>query len=358
MIRFPTAAVLASLRSAVSPAASVTRNSRAAALYAERQAQLDQVRAAYLAKSEPVDPIALRQWQPSGMTWALLREVQRLATGMRKRSAEVDGHRMVWMEGGPADGEPVLLLHGFTSSKENWLLMLPFLRLRYRVYVLDLPGWGESQFRHDASYTLDLQAARVAEWARRVLPAAAHVVGSSMGGAIAGLLAARHSQHVASLTLMNAAGINGSESSPFESGLAEGRNGLIARRFSEVLQLLENVIERNRSTLPLALAPLMYSEFVGRRMVNLHLFREMIQTPPTPDLDSIDVPVLVLWGEDDRILDASSADAFKAVIPHALVKKLRGVGHLPMIEVPGVTARRLRKFWEMPKAEAEFAAAA
>ncbi|AXQ28132.1 alpha/beta fold hydrolase [Solimonas sp. K1W22B-7] len=351
MIRFPSAAVLASLRSAISPIRSVIGNSKAGPkALTEQQAALDLVRAAYLAKSEPVDEDALRQWQPSGLAWPLLREVQRLASGMSKRSMEVDGHRLVWMEGGNARGEPVLLLHGFTSSKENWLLMLPFLMQRYRLYVLDLPAWGESQYIHGRPYTLDRQAERVAEWARRAIGVPAHVVGSSMGGAIAGLLAARHASQVASLTLMNAAGMHGENSSPFERGLAEGRNGLLASRLSEVIQLLENVIERNRATLPLALAPLMYSQFTRRRMLNLHLFAQMIKTPHV-ELAGVQVPTLVLWGEQDRILDVSSADAFLAVIPHAVVKKLRGVGHLPMVEVPGVTARRLRKFWEAQKVE-------
>lgn len=360
MSRFPAFPGLSGLRSALDPVRAAIRNtlgSAAAASVSPQQAALDHVRAAYLAKAEQADEQALRQWQPSGLAWPLLREVQRLATGMRKRAALVDGHRIVWMEGGNPRGEPVLLLHGFTSSKENWLLMLPFLLQRYRVYVPDLPGWGESQFRYGAGYTLDRQAKRVADWAQRTLPGPAHVVGSSMGGAIAGLLAARHTQCVATLTLMNAAGMHGENSSAFERGLLEGRNGLLARRFVEVVQLLETVIERNRSTLPLALAPLMYSEFVRRRTLNLHLFAQMIETPAVTDLVHVTLPTLVLWGEQDRILDVSSADAFQAAIPHAVVKKLRGVGHLPMIEVPGVTARRLRRFWEA-QAALRYAAAA
>jgi len=314
-----------------------------------QEAFVTEVGRTYLAKAEPADETQLRQWKPSGLAWPLLREVQRLATGMRRRSASVDGHRMVWMEGGAARGEPVLLLHGFTSSKENWLLMLPFLLQRYRVYVPDLPGWGESEFRYGAGYSLDQQVARLAQWARRTLPAAAHVAGSSMGGAIAGLLAARHPEQVATLTLMNSAGMRGERLSPFERGLLEGRNGLLAGRFGEVVQLLESTVERNRTTLPLALAPLMWGEFVRRRPVNLHLFAQMLEQPPTaelPGIAAIATPTLVLWGEQDRILDVSCTEAFRLAIPHAQVKRLEGVGHLPMMEAPWLTARRLRRFWE------------
>ncbi|HSW14060.1 MAG TPA: alpha/beta fold hydrolase [Solimonas sp.] len=307
----------------------------------------------YLAQAEMPDELELSRWRPAGLAWPLLREVQRRATGMRKRSAVVDGHRMVWMEGGNARGAPVLLLHGFTSSKENWLLMLPFLLRRYRVFVPDLPGWGESEFHHGAGYSLDRQVARLAQWARQALPGPAHVAGSSMGGAIAGLFSARHPELVATLTLMNAAGMRGASLSPFEHGLLSGRNGLIAGRFGEVLQLLESTVERNRSTLPLALAPLMYGEFIHRRHVNLHLFAEMLLTPPAaelPGVEQVSTPTLVMWGEQDRILDASCVEAFQQAIPHARIKRLQGVGHLPMIEVPLLTARNLRRFWEQQPA--------
>jgi abhydrolase domain-containing protein 6 len=148
---------------------------------------------------------------------------------------------------------------------------------------------------------------------------------------------------------MNAAGLRGERASPFEEGLLQGRNGLVARNFAEVMQIFENVVERNRMPLMLTLAPAMYGEFVNRRAVNLHLFAQMVSQPPSPALagiDAIRVPTLVLWGEQDRILDVSCADAFARLLPQAEVKRLRRVGHLPMIEVPGVTARRLRGFWQ------------
>lgn len=315
---------------------------------AAQDAFLKEVGAVYLAKAEVADVEALRNWQPAGHAWPLLRDLQRRAAGMRRHVTEVDGHKVVWMEGGNVKGEPVVLLHGFTSSKENWLLLMPFLLSRFHVYAPDLPGWGESQFIHDADYSMDAQVARVAEWAQKHVKASAHVVGSSMGGAIAGLLAARHPQLVETLTLMNSAGLRGENASPFEKGLLEGKNGLIASTFADVMQLFDSVVERNRMAITLALAPAMYGDFVNRRLVNLHLFSYLVGKTPSeklPGIDAIKAPTLVLWGEKDRILDVSCADAFAAVLPHAEVKRLRRVGHLPMVEVPGVTARRLRGFW-------------
>ena len=315
---------------------------------AAQEAFLQEVGAVYLNKAETVTAEELRNWQPAGLAWPMLRDLQRRAAGMRRHVTEVDGHKVVWMEGGNPQGEAVVLLHGFTSSKENWLLMLPFLLSRFHVYAPDLPGWGESQFVHDADYSMDAQVARVAEWAKKHVKGPAHVVGSSMGGAIAGLLSARHPALVETLTLMNSAGLRGKNASPFEQGLLEGKNGLIARTFADVMSLFESVVERNRMPITLALAPAMYGDFVNRRAVNLHLFAQLVGNTPSaklPGIDAIKVPTLVLWGEQDRILDVSCAAAFAEVLPQAEVKLLRRVGHLPMIEVPGVTARRLRGFW-------------
>src|SRR5690606_34649736 len=72
---------------------------------------------------------------------------ERMASGLARREVGVDGIRWVYAEGmAAADNAPVLvLLHGYTGSKENWYPVARRLRGRYRLLVPDLPGWGESQ---------------------------------------------------------------------------------------------------------------------------------------------------------------------------------------------------------------------
>ena len=261
---------------------------------------------------------------------------------------EIDGATMVWLEGGNPHGDPVVLLHGFASNKENWLLLLPFLAKRYRLYVPDLPAWGESHFRHEKVYGLDQQADRVADWARQILPRKAHFVGSSMGGGIAGLVAARHTDVTASLTLMNAAGVRGHGSTPFERGLMIGKNTLVPNTYAEVVRLFATVLERNRTPLSLVLASAMGQEMVSRRHVNRHLFHHMIAHSlhcERVGVSGVTVPTLILRGEEDQVLHHTCVETFKQLIPHAQVRKLQGVGHLPMVDVPAITAKNLNRFW-------------
>lgn len=306
---------------------------------------IDAVGPAYLARAKAPCPERVRSWRYRSFM-PLLHRLHGTLTGLRSCHCLIEGRKLVWLQGGNPAGEPVLLLHGFGASKENWLPLLPFLARRYQLFMPDLPGWGESHFHADAPYGLDHQVARLAEWMRQKLPGPVHVVGSSMGGGIAGLLAARHPDLVRTVTLMNAAGVAGHTTTRFERGLQQGRNGLIAHNMMGVLGLLNSVME-NRA-LALLMAPAMYWDLVSRRDVNEHMFRHLLQHEPAPDLatfSAIAAPAFILWGEQDRVLHVSCGDTFKTLIPHARFKRLRGVGHLPMVERPRVTARLLRRFW-------------
>lgn len=313
------------------------------------KALVHEIAPAYVANAEKACPNAIRGWRPTGQLWPLLRELQGRVIGLRKCRMDVDGAAMIWLEGGNPHGEPVVLLHGFASNKENWLLLLPFLAKRYRLYVPDLPAWGESHFRHEKVYGLDQQADRIAEWAKNILPAKAHFVGSSMGGGIAGLVASRHPDVTATLTLMNAAGVRGQHgSTPFERGLLVGNNTLVPSNYAEVVRLFNAVLERKRTALSLVLASAMGQEMVSRRHVNRHLFHHMIAHSLQCERDgvsAVSVPTMILWGEEDQVLHHSCVETFKQLIPHAKVKKLKGVGHLPMVDVPALTARTLNNFW-------------
>ncbi|MFZ5757056.1 MAG: alpha/beta fold hydrolase [Pseudomonadota bacterium] len=312
------------------------------------QAFLTEIGGAYLARAQAPDAEALQRWQPAGLVWPLVRDFQSRVAGMRKQHAEIDGLRFVWLEGGNARGTPVVLLHGFGASKENWLPLLPFLARRHRLFIPDLPGWGESRFRFGDSYAIDRQVARIGHWLEKHVPGPAHIVGSSMGGLIAGFTAARHPERVESLTLMNAAGVRGTQSSEFEDGLLQGRNALVTHSFSDVFRLFTIATERNRHLLAAMLGPLMSGQMIHRRHVNTHMFHQLLEHPPAetlPGVTDVQAPTLVLWGEQDRVLHVSCADTFQALIPHASVHRLRGIGHLPMVEAPAVTARCLHRFW-------------
>lgn len=318
-------------------------------LTATEQAFINEVGSAFLNHSRAPHPDALSSWRPSGITWPIIRTINSKISGLKKRDALVDGSKMVWLEGGNTDGPAVVLMHGFSSSKENWLPLVPLLSRHYHIYVPDLPGWGESHFNPQKSYGIDHQSERISHWLEQHVNGPVHIVGSSMGGALAGYVSARSPEQIRSLTLMNAAGARGSELNSFEEDLLIGRNSLVAHRLVDVVRLLTITTHRNRHLLAGVLTPLVFNEIISRRHVNRYMFRELLGHAPQQDLPgfgNIITPTFILWGEQDKVLNVSCVDTFMQIIPHAEEKRLRGIGHLPMIEAPALTARYLRRFWE------------
>ena len=138
-------------------------------------------------------------------------ERQRVIAGLDEDAVEVAGHRWVYAhaDDAPADAPTLVMLHGFTGSKENWYPLADHLRGRYRLLIPDLPGWGESERQPDADYGYGAQAARVADFIAQLAGTDDGVVllGHSMGGGIAAVLAGTQPRRVESLVLMDAAGV-------------------------------------------------------------------------------------------------------------------------------------------------------
>ncbi|MFE8072929.1 alpha/beta fold hydrolase [Marinobacteraceae bacterium S3BR75-40.1] len=290
----------------------------------------------------------LARWrpQPRGLgafrQWALA-----LLPRVRREQNLIGGQKLVHWEMGPETGETVVLLHGFGASKENWLFLAPKLAQHYRVLIPDVPGFGESDFRAKRCYAADNQVTRLAAWLVAASPHPVHLVGSSMGGALAGLLTARHPEMVTSLTLMNAAGVSGGQRSDFEKALLEGRNLLVPRRYGDVSELLLLATERRRQWLSRCLTPFIGPDMVRRHWVNHRLFNDLLnsETQPHEVLSRIRRPTFILWGDRDRILDVSCVHTLHGLIGHAQSTVFSGVGHLPMLEVPTRTAETLTAFW-------------
>jgi abhydrolase domain-containing protein 6 len=303
---------------------------------------------AYLAKGRRIDPAELRNWRPARSFYGHLRRWLGALPGLRARSAVIDNHTIRYWELGARNRPPVVLLHGFTASKENWFHILYLLSGRYRVFVPDVPGFGESTFDPEVSYRMRAQGERLVAWFATLGLDGAHWVGSSMGGILAGIVAALEPKAVRSLTLMASAGVLGDRLSRFEQGLLEGRNGLIPENYGQVADVLRLTTRVRRWLHTATLAPLIAKDQIARAPVYHHLFREMVTAEDDPSpywACFVQAPTLILWGDCDDVLHPCEADVLRRLIPDAQVKILEGVGHLPMLEVPLRTVNALREFW-------------
>lgn len=318
------------------------------ATYEAILASLEEVSERYL-KATPDSPTPTEGWQPGRNVWKRLQSLSGWMPGIRAERIEIDGHCIHYWRIGSGHGKPVVLVHGFGASKENWLSMLPALYERgTTLYVPDLPGFGQSDYIHGARYTYGEQARRLDEWARRLALPAARWIGSSMGGATLATLAANHPERVRSLVLMNAAGMGSARLSPMENQLLRGENPLIPAQSGDTQALFRLAIQRHQGLISRLMPLAMGSEMQHRAPVNRQLFADMMQPEErVPELlGRVSAPTQVIWGEQDQVVDVSCAHHYGALLPNARVRVLRGIGHLPMLEAPLRSARIVRHFWK------------
>lgn len=293
-----------------------------------------------------IDRQALAQWRPATTLWGRLKPLIARQAGAAICSAEVAGHRLHYWDSGDSDKPVLVLLHGFGASKENWSYLAPLLRSRYRILAPDLPGFGSSTYRSDDCYRVDTQAQRIATWLQQMGVTSANLAGSSMGGAIAALIAARHPSLVAGLCLMNAAGAPARRISMLEAGILGGNNVLVAKNFRETRRLFQVCFHPEKRALGTLFSLLMAGDMRHRSVVNHAIFADLVRSLESAyiGLSAIAAPTLVLWGDSDQILDVTCVDAFTEQIPHAKAMVMPEVGHLPMLEKPRETALVLQAF--------------
>ena len=267
-------------------------------------------------------------------------EAAEAAEAPTPRMLDIGDTRLRYLELGSGDGAPVLLLHGFGADLNSWMFTQPALAEGRRVLALDLPGHGGSGRAVGAGDGAVLSQA-VEEFLVTLDPGPVHLAGHSMGGAIAALLAARRPDLVRTLTLIAPAGLGPEINAAFIDGFVRASRRKDA---VEVLQLLvhdpalvsrtmvEDVLRFKRlDGVAAALATIAQAWFAGGQQ----------QVSVTAELARLDMPMLLIWGREDRIVPVAHAQAAPArVVTHVL----DGAGHLPHMEKSGEVNRLLRRF--------------
>jgi len=295
---------------------------------------------------------AVYQFRPD---WLIDAEYARWVwrAGVERHDIQVADHRIAYYEGGA--GTPVLLIHGFTGSKENWLPTARGLTDRFRVVMPDLPGWGDSSRLAGADYAIEPQVERLAALIDRLGLERMHLVGHSMGGQIAGLYAARHPERVLTLTLADTAGVH-FEQNAFARRVLAGETPFNFSTREQFWAFMRELFDQ-----PPWLPPRLVDVMVERNVTGHEFHRALLERlRQEPDalhlersLDRIRVPTLILWCQRDRLLDFSSIDALRRGLtsaPKVEVAVFEPCSHMPMMEQPTLMAERLARFFAEPGA--------
>lgn len=247
-------------------------------------------------------------------------------SGPQPQTIEVHGQSIQYLVHGEG-GVPIFLVHGFGGDINLWMFNQPVLAEDRAVYAVDLPGHGGSSKDVGDGSIAHLATATMGTIEALGLDTC-HLVGHSMGGAVAMQLALDNIERVASLSLIAPAGlgpeINGDYITSYIA--AERRKEMkpvVSQLFADqslvTRQMVEDVLRAKRiDGIKSALSAIATAQFDGDRQL-VELAKQAGQ---------LDIQKQVIWGAQDQIIPASHADNLAG----AKVSVLDGSGHMPMME--------------------------
>ena len=273
------------------------------------------------------------------------------STDANSVSADCAGLRIEYQHAG--SGPALVLLHGLLGYSFSWRRVIPKLSSNREVFAPDMPGAGFSECRDDLDCRLAAAAGRLLTFLDSLQIERCDLVGSSYGGATALAMAATAPRRVRSLTLVSPAN---PWSQIGRKRLALLSNPVLASIFPKIARActpLHRFFVRRMWGNPRKVTTETlegYSRPLGRRGIFEHAVKivqtwhtDMAQLEATlPKLASI--PVLLIWGSKDRVVDLNSAALMKQHLPHAEIAIIEGAGHLPYEECPEEFCRIVEDF--------------
>ncbi len=261
-------------------------------------------------------------------------------TALAPREIEAGGRRLRVLDLGGGSATPVVLVHGFGADLNAWMFNQPALAGSRRAIALDLPGHGGS-VKVVGAGDAEIFAGAVSDVLAAFDLDRVHLVGHSMGGAIAIEVARQQKERVASLTLIASAGLGPEINGAFIDGFVRLQRRREAPELLAALvhdpalisrAMIEELLRYKRlDGVDAALATIARAWFAqGSQVLDLR-----------PALAALSLPVQVIWGHDDRIIPVAHAEALAGTLP---VHILDQVGHLPQMEKAGEVNRVIARF--------------
>ena len=271
-------------------------------------------------------------------------DLNRATAGLSEKVIRVDDHEVHYLEGG--SGETLVLLHGIFAEKDHWVDFARSLSDHYHIIVPDLPGFGESTRLPDGNYDYTSQVQRLDRLFDALDIGPVHLAGSSMGGTIAALYAIDHPGNIRTLGFIGAPhGIPSATPSDMDRMIESQQIPLIAHTEEEFEQMLD-MLFAERPLIPWPVFRHARETAIASATDNERIFRQQLKDRYLlhSQLPLVETPSFVLWGERDRIFNASGIEVLREDLAEAEVNTLANVGHLPQMEAPGVAAKMYKDF--------------
>ena len=256
------------------------------------------------------------------------------------------GDKMVYAENGNVAGEPLLLIHGFGGNKDNFTRIARQLE-SYHLIIPDLLGFGESSKPMTADYRADAQATRLHELLKaKGLTSNIHVGGNSMGGAISVAYAAKYPKEVKSLWLIDSAGFWSAGVPKSLEGATLENNPLLINKTEDFYNMYDFVMSKP-PYIPKSVKAVFAQERIANKALESKILAQIVEDNVEERAKVIaeyNIPTLVVWGEEDKVIKPETVTLIKEIIPQSEVIMMPEIGHVPMIEAVKQTANDYKAF--------------
>jgi pimeloyl-ACP methyl ester carboxylesterase len=235
---------------------------------------------------------------------------------------------------------PLILIHGYPFDHTMWKFVVAKLETKTQVITPDLPGFGDNPVEI-AEPSIDVMADDIADLFEFHKIRHAVVAGMSMGGYVALAFAQRHAERVAGLGLIS------TQATADPDEVKESRRTLIKKIQREGTQpALETLLPKifsqaNQNNSVLIRFPIRGVENAGVEGICWALEAMARRPDRTAMLGTVECPVLVLHGSEDKIIPAEKARQLSETIPDANYVEVAGAGHASPLETPEAVADAL-----------------
>lgn len=219
-------------------------------------------------------------------------------------------------------GSPVVLVHGLGGRADDWATLMPQLVRDHRVYALDLPGYGRSDWPANAAFSISQLSAAVEAFLDSQNVAQTDLAGWSMGGWVAMRVALDQPQRIRRLVIFDSAGTRFTltwDTSLFEPDTATKLAALDNLLMPTAAPHVPDFIQRD------------IFRFVGKHgWVVRRNMESMLTGADLLDgkLGALRMPMLIVWGKQDHIIPVSAGAAIHDAVPQSEFVVVDGCGHL------------------------------
>lgn len=246
---------------------------------------------------------------------------------------------------GAGAGYPLVLIHGTSSSLHTWDGWTAALKDQLRVIRMDIPGFGLTGPNATNDYSMVAYCDFLKEFLDALKIDTCYLAGNSLGGEIVWNFAERYPAMVEKAILIDAGGYK--HDAPFVIKLAISPLGPLFKNITPRYIVARSVYEvyGDDTKVKDSLIDLYYDLALREGNRDAFIARAKVRRATNIDkLSTINVPTLIMWGKEDIWIDTSFAYLFHRDLANSELILYPGVGHIPMEEIPLLTAKDARRF--------------